>query len=69
MQIESDFESIKVAMEATNVYWEHSYRLINNSEKINSNFNLSTHILNPKVVANFKDAYNSLRKPIVLMPG
>ncbi|MGV9206168.1 MAG: IS110 family transposase [Promethearchaeia archaeon] len=59
---QSDFESIKIAMEATNVYWEHSYRLINNSEKLNSNFKLSTHILNPKVVKNFKNAYNSLPK-------
>jgi len=59
---QSDFELIKVGMEATNVYWEHSHRLINNSEKLNSNFKLITYILNPKVVKKFKDAYNSLPK-------
>ena len=59
---QSDFEIIKVAMEATNVYWEHSYRLINDSEKLNSNFKLSSFTLNPKVVNNFKKAYNHLPK-------
>lgn len=59
---QSDFEIIKVAMEATNVYWEHSYRLINDSEKLNSNFKLTSYTLNPKVVKNFKEAYNHLPK-------
>jgi hypothetical protein len=29
---------IKVGMEATNVFWEHCYRLIKNHEKLNSNY-------------------------------
>jgi len=59
---QADFDVIKVAMEATNVYWEHSFRLINNSEKLNLNFKLSISTFNPKVVKNFKGAYNNLPK-------
>ncbi|MFW6030586.1 MAG: IS110 family transposase [Halanaerobiales bacterium] len=59
---QADFDVVKVAMEATNVYWEHSFRLINNSEKLNLNFKLSISTFNPKVVKNFKDAYNNLPK-------
>ena len=47
---------IKVGMEATNVFWEHCYRLIKNHEQLNSNFKLQIYTVNPKVVSNFKKA-------------
>ena len=53
---------IKVGMEATNVYWEHCYRLIKNHEKLNSNFKLQLYTVNPKVVSNFKKSYTDLPK-------
>lgn len=53
---------IKVGMEATNVFWEHCYRLIKNHEKLNSNFKLQLYTVNPKVVSNFKKSYTDLPK-------
>ena len=53
---------IKVGMEATNVFWEHSYQLIKNNEKLNNHFNLKIYTINPKVISNFRKAYNSLPK-------
>ena len=56
-------DKIKIAMEATNVYWEHAYRFLENDEKLNSNSNCHLYYLNPKVVHNFKKVYgNSLPK-------
>lgn len=53
---------IKVGMEATNVFWEHCYRLIKNHEKLNSNFKLQLYTVNPKVISNFKKSYTDLPK-------
>ena len=53
---------IKIGMEATNVFWEHCYRLIKNHEQLNSNFKLQLYTVNPKVVSNFKKAYTDLPK-------
>lgn len=53
---------IKVGMEATNVFWEHCYRLIKNHEQLNSNFNLQIYTVNPKVISNFKKSYTDLPK-------
>lgn len=53
---------LKVGMEATNVFWEHCYRLIKNNENLNTNFNLKVYTINPKVVKNFKKTYNYLPK-------
>lgn len=53
---------IKVGMEATNVFWEHCYRLFNKNKKLNTRFNLKLYTINPKVIKNFKDAYNYLPK-------
>jgi len=55
-------EVIKVGMEATNVFWEHCYRLIKNHEQLNSNFNLQIYTVNPKVISNFKKSYTDLPK-------
>jgi len=53
---------IKIGMEATNVFWEHCYRLIKKHELLNSNFKLQLYTVNPKVVSNFKKAYTDLPK-------
>lgn len=55
-------EIIKVGMEATNVFWEHCYRLIKNHEQLKSNFNLQIYTVNPKVISNFKKSYTDLPK-------
>lgn len=53
---------IQIGMEATNVYWQHCYRLLQDDENLNTNFKLLLYVLNPKVVKNFKKAYNDLPK-------
>ena len=53
---------IKVGMEATNVFWEHCYRLLKENEKLNTNFNLKLYTINPKVISNFKKSYTDLPK-------
>lgn len=60
--IDYEIDIIELGMEATNVYWEHCYQLIQDSDKLNTNFKLLLYTINPKVVKNFKKAYNDLPK-------
>jgi len=55
-------DEIQISMEATNVFWFHPYRYLAEYEPLNNQFNLPMFRLNPKVVRNFKKAYNSLPK-------
>jgi len=49
-------------MEATNVYWEHLFNFLQHHEDLTAENKLSLFTLNPKVVKNFKGAYNDLPK-------
>jgi len=57
-----DIENIQIGMEATNVYWVHAFRFLANYKPLISNYNLTMYRLNPKIVKNFKKAYNELPK-------
>ena len=59
---DSEIDIIQLGMEATNIYWEHCYQLFQDSDKLNTNFKLLLYTINPKVVKNFKKAYNDLPK-------
>ncbi|MFW6311966.1 MAG: IS110 family transposase [Nanoarchaeota archaeon] len=57
-----DVENIQIGMEATNVYWVHAFRFLGDYKPLNLNYNLIMYRLNPKIVKNFKKAYNDLPK-------
>jgi transposase len=57
-----DVETIQIGMEATNVYWVHAFRFLAGFKPFISNYNLKMYRLNPKIVKNFKKAYNDLPK-------
>ncbi len=58
----NDIENIQIGMEATNVYWEHLFNFLQHHEDLTAENKLSLFTLNPKVVKNFKGAYNDLPK-------
>ena len=55
-------QNLQIGMEATNVYWLHAFKFLANYIPFNKLFNLTMYRLNPKIIKNFKKAYNKLPK-------